>query len=95
MDKLKSEREHGITIDFALWKFETPKYYVDIIYDPGHRDFIKNMITGTNMAYVVPLSLPPGLKSSRPASPRTSRRGSMPCLPTPSASSSSAGPSTI
>ena len=27
MDKLKSERERGITIDIALWKFETLRYY--------------------------------------------------------------------
>lgn len=50
MSKLKMERERGISLELSFAKFETPEFVFTLVDAPGHRNFIKNLITGTTQA---------------------------------------------
>lgn len=77
LDKLEAEGELGVTIDSSLWKFKTGKYFVTITDAPRHRDFIKNLISGTSADCAV-LIVVPGVGEFEAGTFRNGQTVSMP-----------------
>lgn len=47
MDRLKAERQRGVTIDSKIRRFDSRRFHVNMIDVPGHKDYVHNMVTGT------------------------------------------------